>query len=72
MMKGATLHIEGMHCAGCAETVRALLVAEGVEAAEVSLETGQAQIRFDADVVSIEQLETAVARAGYRVKAQRP
>lgn len=73
MTKNATLHIAGMHCAGCADTVRAVLRAQdGVETADVSLDKGQGQISYHPDAVSIEGLATAVARAGYSVQAGGP
>jgi hypothetical protein len=40
-MNSATFKIEGMHCDGCARTIKALISAEpGVQAAEVSFKDG--------------------------------
>lgn len=67
-METITLHITGMACGGCASAVtQALLALPGVESAEVSHATACAVVRFDPAQVHPEQLEAAIARAGYQV-----
>ena len=62
------LEIEGMTCASCVSRVeRALKKVEGVEEAAVNLATNRARVKF-ASGVRIEDLEAAVARAGYEAR----
>lgn len=60
------LDVEGMTCASCHVTVqRALLNVDGVADAEVSLEPPRAVVTYDPAQVTVEQLTTATANAGY-------
>lgn len=57
------LNIEGMSCGHCAAAVdRALRSVPGVEAVQVSLESGQARVQGNADQAA---MMTAVAEEGY-------
>ncbi len=69
-MEAVTLHIKGMVCGGCASSVtQALMGLPGVAEAEVSHIEAKAEIRFDPALVQLEQLKSAVERAGYQVVA---
>lgn len=69
-MEIVTLHITGMACGGCANTVRqALLALEGVTGAEVSHAEATAEVSFDPSMVQLSQLRLAIERAGYKVAA---
>lgn len=69
-MKTLVLSIDGMHCAGCAETIKSLLeLEEGVSAAHVSHEQGRARILYNPATTEPERLVRAVERAGYRASA---
>lgn len=62
-----TIKIEGMMCGHCSGRVKkALEAVAGVEAAEVSHETGMAEVTLRGDV-SDEALAKAVTDAGYKV-----
>jgi copper chaperone CopZ len=62
-----TLQVRGMICAGCARgAARALQKMNGVASAEVSLDSGEAKVRFDPTQVSVAQLKAALEVAGYR------
>jgi len=62
-----TLHIEGMHCAGCANAVDKQLEAlEGVHAAQVNLATETALVEHE-ESVQWEHFEQAVTQAGYEL-----
>lgn len=62
-----TIKIEGMMCGHCSGRVKKALEAmAGVEAAEVSHETGAAEVTLSGDV-SDEALIKAVTDAGYKV-----
>jgi copper chaperone len=69
-MTDLTLPITGMTCGGCVRSVTAVLQAlPGVESVSVSLEPGQAQVRFDAAQVSPAQLQAAIEDAGFDIPA---
>ncbi|WP_293762432.1 heavy metal-associated domain-containing protein [uncultured Aquitalea sp.] len=62
------MKIDGMTCGGCVKSVTGILsTMAGVESADVSLEQKQAVVRFDAAVVSAEELAAAVEDAGFDV-----
>lgn len=70
-MKTLVMTIEGMHCEGCSETIKALLNMEtGVQAATVSFKDGTARILFDPASVREERLIASVERAGYKAVRQ--
>ncbi len=67
-MKTATFKIEGMHCDGCAETVKTLVEKEpGVKAVTASFADGQARILYDPQAIDEERLVATIQRPGYRV-----
>lgn len=69
-MTDLTLSITGMTCGGCVRSVTSVLQAlSGVESVNVSLEQGQAQVRFDDAKVTPAQLAAAVEDAGFDVAA---
>lgn len=62
-----TITVEGMHCAGCEQTVEdALLEVAGVTDAAADRETERAAVTGSADV---ESLVAAVEQAGYDAQA---
>lgn len=64
--EAVTLDIDGMTCASCVRRVeKALARVDGVELAAVNLATEQATVEFDPARANVEQLITAVDRAGY-------
>jgi mercuric ion transport protein len=65
----ATLHIQGMTCGGCEQSVNHALKGQaGVLGASASYATGTATVRFDAEKVGVEQLARRVEEAtGYKV-----
>jgi copper chaperone len=61
-----TLPITGMTCGGCVRSVTGVLQAlPGVESVSVSLQPGQAQVRYDAARVTPAQLAAAIEDAGF-------
>lgn len=72
-MKTLTLAISGMHCGGCAETIRAWLRIEpGVRAATVSYQDGSARVLYDPDQTNEPKLIGAIERGGYRAEPMSP
>ena len=59
-----TLEIDGMHCAHCVEAVREAL--ESVRGLEVNrVEVGTAEVAYEPDAVSRQQLATVLDDVGY-------
>lgn len=72
-MNAVTLRIEGMHCGGCAETIKAVVEREpGVKVAAVTFTGGEARILYDPEATSAERLIAAIGRLGYRVTGRAP
>ncbi len=64
-MKKATLQIDGMHCAGCANAVdKQLENLAGVRSATVNLATESALVEYEGDI-GMEDFSEAVSKAGY-------
>jgi Cu+-exporting ATPase len=60
------LHIEGMHCVGCAMTIDgALEDLPGVRSASTNYARQMVDVDYDERIVSEAQLIAAVAAAGY-------
>jgi len=69
MMANAKLRVTGMTCGHCqAKVEKALKGISGVYTAVVDLPDGEAEIDFDDDSVTIDQLVKAIGRAGYGAK----
>jgi copper chaperone len=70
MRDALTLSIEGMHCCGCVRRVTTAL--EGVKGVELgSVEVGSAQMTFDPDRVSVEEIAAAVDRIGFSARVEK-
>jgi copper chaperone len=68
-MATVKLRVTGMTCGHCqAKVERALQQARGVYSAIVELDTAEADIDFDDDSTTTEQLVAAVTQAGYGAK----
>jgi copper chaperone CopZ len=68
-VRTATLHIEGMSCGHCLNAVQqALSAVPGVQIDTIRI--GRADVSYDENATGLEQLEAAVAQAGYRATAQ--
>ena len=67
-MKTTTFKIEGMHCDGCALTVKTLVEKEpGVKAVMVSFKESEARVLYDSKATSEDRLVATIQRPGYRV-----
>lgn len=70
-MKSLELTIEGMHCAGCAQTIEALLTREtGVKSASVSQPKRSGRVLYDASATDAARLIKTIEQAGYKARAQ--
>lgn len=62
-----------MHCTGCANTVHMLLSAhDGVQAAEVSYERGEARVLYEPALTDTARIAAAIEKPGYRVLGEMP
>ena len=65
-MAKLTLKVSGMTCGHCQKRVEtALTQVPGVFAAVVDLQDANAEVDYDDDTATIEELTAAVAKAGY-------
>ncbi len=72
-MKTLTFDVHGMTCGGCTGSVkRALGQLDGVNNVEVTLHPGAAMVQADPAVVTSAQIESAITKLGYQVKAHPP
>ena len=68
-----TLTVEGMHCDGCAERLRARLeTAPGVREVAVSFAERQARVVYDAHATEERRLVDAIEKSGFHVRGQKP
>ena len=69
-MKMATFRVEGMHCDGCASTIKTLIERQpGLQMATVSFADGQARILYDPNAIDEPRLVAAIEKPGFRVAA---
>ena len=67
-MQTENLMVTGMTCGGCTSKVsRALNAVSGVDHVKVSIAAGDATVRFNEQLTSVDQLKSAVKNAGYGV-----
>jgi len=68
-MANVKLRVSGMTCGHCqAKVEKALKGVVGVYSAVIDLPDGQAEVDFDDDSVTTQQLVAAIAKAGYGAK----
>lgn len=66
-MVSKSLQIEGMTCASCAQTVeRVTKKLDGVKEANVNLATEKLSISYDESILSVDDIQSAVKKAGYK------
>ncbi len=67
-MTDAVINIEGMSCQHCVMRVKKAL--EGLAGiSKLNVEVGQANISFDESKIQKKDIEAAIVKAGYRIKA---
>ncbi len=67
-MQTELLQVTGMTCGGCISNVtKALKAINGVGDVNVSLDAGEATVKYDERLTSPDQLKSAVKGAGYGV-----
>lgn len=65
--------VEGMTCGGCEAGVRLQIKKlDGVEKVEASFDRGRAEVTYDPEKVTPEEIVTAIARLGYKTTSTGP
>ena len=65
-METVTMKVTGMTCGGCVNSVKRVVQAvAGVDSVDVSLEKGEAVVRYDASTASPAQFAEAIEAAGF-------
>lgn len=68
-MKNIELRIEGMHCTGCSARLQKVLSnLDGVSNAEVSFEKGMANIEFNKEIITLDEIKNAIVDSGFEVE----
>jgi sulfite exporter TauE/SafE/copper chaperone CopZ len=71
-LKTKTLRIDGMTCAGCQNKIeRKLRSTAGVASADADYGAGTAVVVYDADIITIREIEALIERLDYRVLEDR-
>lgn len=71
-MNTITFTVEGMHCSGCAATIRALLEnSAGVHKAAVTFDKAEARVLYDPRAITEAQLAAVIETGSYRVADER-
>lgn len=66
IMEKITLPIKGMHCASCASTIqKTISKVEGVDSIKVNFGTEKAEIEYDKDKTTVEQMSERIQPFGY-------
>lgn len=69
-LKKVTLDVQGMTCSGCEYNVEsALKKVDGVAKAKADYSNGKAEVEFDPEIATVEQLVEAVNKSGYSANA---
>lgn len=68
-MENIELRIEGMHCTGCSARLQKVLSnLDGVSNAEVSFEKGMANIEFNKEIITLDEIKSAIVDSGFEVE----
>jgi len=68
MTQQSVIHIKGMTCMGCVNSVKNVLKNQpGITAVDVTLEPAQATVQYDSATVSLDRLKEAILDAGFEV-----
>ena len=68
-MENIELRIEGRHCTGCSARLQKVLSnLDGVSNAEVSFEKGMANIEFNKEIITLDEIKNAIVDSGFEVE----
>ncbi len=70
-MQEVTLQLGDLACPSCAQTISKILKRQkGVQDAAVAFTTSRVKVTYDPEVITIEQIEKAIEKTGYKVKTR--
>ena len=68
-MENIELRIEGIHCTGCSARLQKVLSnLDGISNAEVSFEKGMANIEFNKEIITLDEIKNAIVDSGFEVE----
>jgi copper chaperone len=68
IMEKATLRLSNLSCPDCADKISQILLKQnGVSKAAVFFTTGKLKVEWDAEQITLAQIEKTIKKAGYRV-----
>ena len=68
-MENIEVRIEGMHCTGCSARLQKVLSnLDGISNAEVSFEKGMANIEFNKEIITLDEIKNAIVDCGFEVE----
>ena len=68
-MENIELRIEGMHCTGCSARLQKVLSnLDGISNAEVSFEKGMANIEFNKEIITLDEIKNGIVDSGFEVE----
>lgn len=68
MLKEVKLQLEELNCPDCARKIQqALNAQQGVEKAEVIFTTGNAKVKFDDSITTLDRIKKVIQGFGYNV-----
>ena len=68
-MESIELNVEGMHCTGCSARLQKVLSnLDGISNAEVSFEKGMANIEFNKEIITLDEIKNAIVDSGFEVE----
>lgn len=68
-MENIELRIEGMHCTGCSARLQKVLSnLDGISNVEVSFEKGMANIEFNKEIITLDEIKNAIVDSGFEVE----
>lgn len=69
-MEQTMLTVQGMSCRSCVNSIEGNLgKLSGVESVKVHFTEGKVEVAFDSNVLSLEEITTAIENQGYAVEA---
>ena len=68
-MENVVLKIKGMKCTGCSQRVeRALKNTDGIEHAKVDLDSREANIDFNKEIITVKEICETIEDVGFEVE----
>lgn len=70
-LASATFKVEGMHCGGCADKVKAALAnKDGIVSVEVKVADSRVSVQYDAAKLTTDQIAKLISESGYKASPE--